>query len=898
MKPQSRSPNASTSPLYIAAFVWLLFIPIGHATIVVSPGGCSLNDAVLAANTNSPVGDCEAGGTGNDLISINRAAGLDDITLTGELLITSEMRIESNNSQSVIVRGANGGSRVFHVDGGDLRLENIQIFNGIVSGSGDPTDKGGGLRVVDGSATLFNCAFYNNFVDEGSGDAIYGEDAQIAVTDCTFALNGPPSTSSDGHIIDLVNSELALTRIETRGPNTSGTNSNLGNRNKLLTAVNSFIEVDQSGLFTTRNFDGFEIEIFDGSEMLVENSTVGAFPPEDGDVTEPVFFTFFGLGLPQVRYSFLNSTLDASVDRFRTAANLPGRIYQFELTNSIWNGASGQGNSIPELNSVIGPLQDNGGPIETMALFWYSSAINGGIDAQCPEFDQRGRSRVRCDRGAYEFIADADIAVNITPVTPGPYVVGQSVALDVNLTNLGPDNANLVAIDFSTQNFVIESVDGACVSTSCIIIGLEADNAALPFQTVRVTGTPTASGQNDFSLTATAEPSTGAVYQETNNSNNSDTLTTALVPNADLQLVKTLSTPPPYALGDPIQYQITIINNGPDFADNVVFTDSPEGLNVTGISGCSNPPAGPCNLSGLNNGNSINLTVNAEILQPRFDNQGAVSSDTFDADLSNNVDARNNGADVSADADIKMTLSRETNPPFFTGQTVQYTVRLTNLGPDTATDVTVDLATVNFFPTAALGPCDPTGSLPCNIGNLSVDAVQDVIIEGFGVAPGFSGFTATAYSDQQDAEPDNNVDNIGVSIIESADVSVDLEISQPSSTYARDQVITYIGRISNAGDDYADNIALDITTENLDILSVGIAGCSEAPCIIPVLARPASETLVIQAKIIALGPFDLAASVDADQFDPFPANNTDDEGNGGTATVILVDEVFRDAFEQ
>ena len=43
--------------------------------------------------------------------------------------------------------------------------------------------------------------------------------------------------------------------------------------------------------------------------------------------------------------------------------------------------------------------------------------------------------------------------------------------------------------------------------------------------------------------------------------------------------------------------------------------------------------------------------------------------------------------------------------------------------------------------------------------------------------------------------------------------------------------------------------------------------------------------------------FDLTATVGADQFDPNPGNNVDDENNGGTATGNPKDALFFDNFE-
>ena len=58
------------------------------------------------------------------------------------------------------------------------------------------------------------------------------------------------------------------------------------------------------------------------------------------------------------------------------------------------------------MNPLLGPLRDNGGPTPTQALLPGSPAIDHGDDAGCPTADQRGVPRPRgaaCDIGAYEY---------------------------------------------------------------------------------------------------------------------------------------------------------------------------------------------------------------------------------------------------------------------------------------------------------------------------------------------------------------------------------------------------------------------------------------------------------------------------------------------------------------
>jgi hypothetical protein len=55
---------------------------------------------------------------------------------------------------------------------------------------------------------------------------------------------------------------------------------------------------------------------------------------------------------------------------------------------------------------LLGPLQNNGGPTQTMAISMASPAFGGAIPTNCPATDQRGVLRpqfMACDIGAYEF---------------------------------------------------------------------------------------------------------------------------------------------------------------------------------------------------------------------------------------------------------------------------------------------------------------------------------------------------------------------------------------------------------------------------------------------------------------------------------------------------------------
>src|SRR5207249_2498179 len=55
------------------------------------------------------------------------------------------------------------------------------------------------------------------------------------------------------------------------------------------------------------------------------------------------------------------------------------------------SGASGfVASDLLNVNPQLGPLQNNGGPTQTMALLTGSPAINAGDNANAPAYEQRG----------------------------------------------------------------------------------------------------------------------------------------------------------------------------------------------------------------------------------------------------------------------------------------------------------------------------------------------------------------------------------------------------------------------------------------------------------------------------------------------------------------------------
>ena len=145
--------------------------------------GCTLADAIKAANRDEAVGNCGAG-QGNDTIYL---AG--DITLGVNLpTVQSNLTINSNDHTIKRVINGNHAFRIFNVDnGGRLTLLCLQLINGRNHGK-----RGGAVRVRDGHALLTDVRMENNWAEKGGGALRVGNGNSATCQMCQFVDNQSP----------------------------------------------------------------------------------------------------------------------------------------------------------------------------------------------------------------------------------------------------------------------------------------------------------------------------------------------------------------------------------------------------------------------------------------------------------------------------------------------------------------------------------------------------------------------------------------------------------------------------------------------------------------------------------------------------------------------------------
>ena len=148
--------------------------------VISTDGFCSLREAVVASNLDSPFSDCPAG-NGADTILFSTALPLpvivglaiagtgEDAALTGDLDLTGSLTISA--TAPVVVDG-NGLDRVFEIrPGSRVTIRGLTVQNGDPGAGAD----GGGVA-VDSTAvlTLAHSSVISNTAQTGGGIKVWG----------------------------------------------------------------------------------------------------------------------------------------------------------------------------------------------------------------------------------------------------------------------------------------------------------------------------------------------------------------------------------------------------------------------------------------------------------------------------------------------------------------------------------------------------------------------------------------------------------------------------------------------------------------------------------------------------------------------------------------------------
>lgn len=365
--------------------------------------GCSLREAVQAANTNAPFGGCTTGGTGQETIQLPigtytfTLSGTDITNMAGDLDISSNLilRGEGTITDNTVIN-ANGLDRALQIlSGGIVEVNNLTILN---------SNAGAGL----GGSIYNNGTLTLNRVVINGGQSLDGT---------VQTLNGGLQARGGGGIYN--EGTLTITRSTIRHSRASEDGGGLYSVLGSVTITNSTFGENRV------NRNGGGIYFSGGTATLLHVTISRNFADNDYTVSRggEAGGLYVDTGVPVT----LTSTLVAGNADFSTSAGVAhdcvgtissggGNILRNNAGCSFSSVASDQvgTNAAPVSISMPSTFTNSGGPIPVYYIGVITSPIvDNAVSTSCPATDQRGFNREvgACDVGAVEIVC-GDALVN------------------------------------------------------------------------------------------------------------------------------------------------------------------------------------------------------------------------------------------------------------------------------------------------------------------------------------------------------------------------------------------------------------------------------------------------------------------------------------------------------
>ncbi|MFO8033541.1 MAG: CARDB domain-containing protein, partial [Candidatus Bipolaricaulota bacterium] len=373
---------------------------------------------------------------------------------------------------------------------------------------------------------------------------------------------------------------------------------------------------------------------------------------------------------------------------------------------------------------------------------------------------------------------------SISEVSPSEAVPGTKVYYFLTVTNLGPSYA---------ANVVITDVLPPGITNA--EYSLNFGNSWQPWPGTRELISFMFPGVNEIlirgdidpDLTGTVE-NTATVTSDTDDpdpDNNSSTIVTTLTPQADLALTK-VETESPVSIGGPIEYVITVTNQGPSTATDVTITDiidpgiiSDTEYSTDGGSTWSEPWTDSLDLGTLEDKASLELRIRGTVLDGAPDpipNTASVASSVDDPDLGNNSQTINTPLEEEAD----LAVEKSAPDTVVAGEQILFTIEVVN---NSATFDAHDVEILDSIDTSVIENPEYstdggttwsqwTGSL--NIGTLEATGTYSLQLRGTVLSNVIADIdnTAQVTSSTPDPIPENNQSSTATSVNRVADLEM------------------------------------------------------------------------------------------------------------------------------
>lgn len=355
--------------------------------------------------------------------------------------------------------------------------------------------------------------------------------------------------------------------------------------------------------------------------------------------------------------------------------------------------------------------------------------------------------------------------------------------------------------------------------------------------------------------------------------NNNDSAGINVNPSADLavEILVNDTTPKFNSL---VKWTLRVTNNGPDEATGVVVCDLlSKDLIYLSSTGNYDVKSGLWNIGTLERGKSVSIDIVTLVNKTgKIANDASVSGREYDWNLTNNYDNQSIDVEVCADLAIEK-LVNDTNPKF--NSLVEWTLRVTNNGPDTATGVVV----CDILPEGLIS-IDKSFNGRWNVGKLINNQTKELTIICLVNKTGKLVNIVDIAGNEYDCNLTNNIVNKSIEVAQSADLFVKKYVNNTSPDFG--EIIKWSVVVSNNGTDIATNVQVnDLLDDGLIFVksssTKGNYDVKSGIWTIDSLAPETDETLNIYCKVNKIGKILNFVSVNSTQYDWNESNNYDNK---------------------
>ncbi|MDG1398039.1 MAG: hypothetical protein P8P88_06595, partial [Polaribacter sp.] len=474
---------------------------------------------------------------------------------------------------------------------------------------------------------------------------------------------------------------------------------------------------------------------------------------------------------------------------------------------------------------------------------------------------------------------------------------GDAITYSIAVTNNGPNDAtNVTLIDQLPVGvtYLSDNAGGRYNSGSGIwYIGNLASGASTNVNIV-------ATVDNGTAGTTITNTTTVAVSDQTDNSAIGDILQAPIfIDNeTDIVLTKTVDNSTPNE-GDRISYSITITNNGPIEATNILIEDIlPIGLSYISSFATNGTYSNPnWTISSLPVGTTETLTLDVIVLGSTagqtITNTISNTQDQFD----NNLTTDDNDETIRVTSVDLVTVKSVDNSDPSEGDFIVYTITVTNNGIDEATNVTlVDNlpAGVTYVSDNSSGDYNTaTGEWSLNtISSGSSKSLNIIATVNVGTSGSFiTNFTTAAKSDQSDVSTFGDILEATIHVDNQTDIVLTKTVD--NSNPNENDTITYSITVTNNGPDDATSLKVtDVLPAGLTELFATVSDgfYNNSVWNIGRLANGATESLSLTVSVDSGTAGQTLTNTISNSQDQLDANITPDDNNE-TITVASLDLV-------